>query len=144
MSILFMTFWFLLVATCLAAYRWGAGPERWGAALYLGAALSTIALHTALPARYSGVEVAVCSVDLILLICLALLASRSNRWWPSCALALQALTVLAHVGKMTNPHLWRLGYQLMATWTALPSLGVLGLGIWLNRRRKQRSVGISN
>lgn len=144
MPILFLIFWFCLTAVCLAAYVWGGWPERMGAALYAGAALMTIAAHSLFHVQYAEVDGAVFAIDLLLLLGLAFVAVRSDRWWPSCALALQSLTVLAHVGKLINPHFWRLGYQLMATWTALPSLAVIGFGLWGCRRRRLRSAGTSS
>lgn len=143
MSIYFLVFWTSLVLVAACAWRWGGDPERKVAAMYLLAAIATLLVRPAVAIRYREVEVAVFVIDALLLLGLAVVAVRSDRWWPVCAAALQALTVLAHVGKVVNPDLWRYGYQLMAVWAAWPTVGLLAAGVWSHRRRARRLAVIS-
>jgi hypothetical protein len=142
MSIYFLLFWSSLLLVSLAALRWGGGTEKSVAALYLFAALATALVRPSIAMRYREVEVSVFLIDLALLVGLAIVAVRAERWWPVCAAALQMLTILAHIGKAVNPMLWRYGYQLMAVWTAWPTVGLLAFGIWQHRRHARRRVDI--
>ncbi len=128
---LLIAFWVFLLVTAASAYSWGAVPEKLVATLYLLASLATVVARPALSIRYGAVEVPVFVVDFLLLIGLAFVTSRSNRWWLICVTALQGMTVLAHIGKMLNPNLLRLGYQMMATWAALPEVALLAIGVLL-------------
>lgn len=135
MSPLLLVFWLILVGAGIAAARWGGGPEKAVAALYLTAAVATVIARPAFELRYGGMETYVFVVDLTLFLGLTLVAVRCGLWWTICASALQCLTVLAHVGKALNPGLLRLGYQLMATWSAYPAVLLLCAGIWSRARR---------
>ena len=135
MSIYLGLFWLSLALVGVAAARWGGVPERSAAAMYVVAALATVLVRPAFATRYQAVEPTVFLIDLILLVGLVTLTIRHDRWWPICATALQALAVLAHVGKLMNPDLWRFGYQLMAVWSAWPTVLILAAGVWSNRRR---------
>jgi len=139
-----IAFWCLLLGSVAAAYACGGRPERRAATMYLVAAVATVAVRPALSVRYAGVEAATFVIDVLLLLGLARVTSRSNRWWLICATALQGLTVLAHVGKLLNPNLLRLGYQMMATWAALPQLMLLALGVLIQAMRaRRRAAAIS-
>lgn len=143
MSIAFLFFWTVLLTAAAAAWIWGAGPEKAVAALYVAAAVATILVRPAMSIRYGSVELSVFAIDVLLLIGLTIVVVRSDRWWTVCAMALQSLTVLAHVGRMFNPHLWRLGYQMMAEWAAWPTLLLLAYGTWSAWRRRSRPTPIS-
>lgn len=136
MSIAFLSFWTVLMITAAAAWIWGGRPEKAVASMYVAAAVGTILVRPAMTIRYGSVEVSVFAIDVLLLIGLTIVVVRSDRWWTVCATALQSLTVLAHVGRMFNPHLWRLGYQMMAEWAAWPTLFLLAYGIWSAGRRR--------
>lgn len=129
MTAYFALFWIILILVCGAAARWGGRPERTAGALYLVAAAATVLVRPALVHRYAHVETAVLTIDLALMLGLLIVTIRTDRWWPICATAFQTLTVLSHIGKVLNPSLWRYGYQLMAVWSAVPSLLPLLIGI---------------
>lgn len=137
MSLLLAFFWLLLVLLGAAAARWGGPAEKVVAAMYLAAAIATAVARPAFASRYGSVEFTVFAVDLLLFVGLAFVAVRCGLWWTICASALQCLTLLAHLGKMLNPGLWRLGYQIMATWSAWPAVALLGLGIWMHAKRRR-------
>jgi hypothetical protein len=138
MSIYYLLFWASLISVTLAAYRWGAAPERAVASMYLLAAVATTVAHPAISVRYRDVELAVFLIDALLLAGLVFISIRADRWWPLCATALQILTVLSHVGKIVNPALWRYGYQLMAVWASWPTVVILAVGIWRERQRQRQ------
>ncbi|MES3100509.1 hypothetical protein [Sphingomonas faeni] len=141
MSIYFLLFWSSLLAASLAAFRWGGPPEKAVACMYLLAAAATLVVEPALGVRYRQVELGVFLIDACLLAGLVFVSIRADRWWPLCATALQILAVLSHVGKAVNPGLWRYGYQLMAVWTAWPTVGLLAFGVLRNRRRERMRAG---
>lgn len=142
MSTYFVLFWLCLAAASLGAARWGEWPERTVAALFFTAAAVSMAIAPVTTAKYHGVEAGVFMIDLLLLAALLAVAVRADRWWPICASSFQALAVLSHVGKAMNPDLWRYGYQLMAVWSALPTVICLAAGV-LRQRDWQRTGGIS-
>ncbi len=139
MSLFLILFWLALLACAAAAVRWGGSSERAVATMYVTAGVVTILARPTFEARYQGVELSILAVDLMLFLGLAAVAARVGLWWTICAAALQCLTVLGHVGKMLNPHLLRLGYQLMATWAAWPAVALLGIGVWQHARRLRRT-----
>ena len=132
-------FWLLLPLLVFFSYRWGGRPERQAAIAYLSAAVLTVLLRSAPEIKYAAVELKVVIVDVFLLGALITISLKSNRWWPLCSSALQAITVAAHLAKGLNPELWRLGYALMLGASSYPSLIVLMIGILANRARMKRS-----
>ena len=148
MSTTFLLFWGLLLASCVAARIWGGDAERRVATMYLVAAVATVVIRPALPFRYGGVEAGVFFVDAMLLAGLASVVASSREWWVACALALHCVSVLGHVGRWLNPNLLRLGYQLMAEWTAWPTLllltcATLARAVRRRPRRRATSAGYS-
>lgn len=128
-------FWVLLPIVCVLALTWGGGPERAGALIYIAAAAATFLFRSDAPERYHGVEPHLLIIDLLMLVGLGILVTRSRRWWPIWAMAFQAISTIAHVAKALNPHLWRLGYAIMAEASSYPTLLALAAGTWLHYRR---------
>lgn len=133
-----LVFWLLLPMLCLAAWRWGERPERHVAAMYLIAALATLAVRTSWSSRYHSVELGVSLVDAALLIALAREAAFSHRWWPLWSTALQAVATLSHLGKALNPKLMPLGYSIMTGASSYPMLLILAGAIVASARRRAR------
>ncbi len=131
-------FWLVLLLLAGASARWGGPSERLVALMYVVAAVLTAATRSAFELRYQKVELTVFATDVLLFGGLAMVAVRTGRWWVICAAALQCLAMLSHLGKLLNPTLWRLGYQLMATWSAWPAVALLGVGIWTHAKSVTR------
>lgn len=87
----------LFLAALTAAFGRGGRPERQGGGLLLGAGLATPLLQTQM---FTGIEVGIAAVDLVLLAALIWLAHASDRRWPVYAAAFQAVGVLTHFARL--------------------------------------------
>lgn len=139
-------FWVLLPMTCLAAWRWGGEPgvtftpERTVAALLAVAAVATVALLPSGAEQYRTMERATLAVDGLLLLALTAVALSADRWWPLCIVPLHAASTLAHLGKLLDPRVLPVGYQLLEQASSYPTLAVLAVGIWRHHHRLRRPV----
>lgn len=133
------SFWVILIATCACALVRGGWAERRVAALLPAAAVLTALVRGPWVSRYSTLELRVALVDVALLAALVVVAMRAGRVWPIALCALQAVTVLGHLGKLLDPDLWRLGYALMIMAPAYPGLLLLAGGTWRHAARTARS-----
>jgi len=144
MSLYVISFWILLIASAIAAYRWGGRPERVAAAMYLAAAITSTFVSPAFALRYSHADIHLYVVDLVLLGGLIVVAVRSGRWWTIWAAALQMISVLAPLAEAFNPDLRRLGYQLMEELVSFPMVLLLAFGVWQCRSRRGRAARVSS
>jgi len=140
MSLYVVSFWILLIASAIAAYRWGGQAERLVAVLYVAAAITSIFVSPAFELRYSRANIHLFVVDLALLCGLIVAAVRSERGWTIWAAALQIISVLAPLAEALNPDLRRLGYQLMEELVSFPMVLLLAFGVWQCRSRDVRAA----
>ena len=89
---------------------------------------------------YEHAELMVFAVDMSLCAGLIWLGLEAGRRWLMLSAALQALTCLAHLGKLIEPRTFMLGYQLMAEASGYPTLALLAIGIWTQYRRETRNA----
>ncbi len=132
---LLLRFWLPLLAACLYAVRRGGAPERAAGWMLLTASFATLVVRTEFSHRYRSIQGSVVLIDVILLAALVALALKADRRWPILLAALHGVTVLGHLGKFLNPHLWRLGYAVMIAVPTLPGLVVLAAGTWRHQSR---------
>lgn len=128
-------FWILLPLVSTAALTWGGRTERRTALLLPTAALASIIVRAHGAGSFRGFEVGLLAVDASLLGCMSLLVVRSRSAWLMWATAFQTIATLSHLGKLTNPHLWRLGYAIMEESSSYPTLIALAVGTWTAWRR---------
>lgn len=131
-------FWILLSILALAAWRWGQTPERQVSVIYIAAAAVSVLVRSS---AYYHAELALLAVDILLLAGLILIALSADRFWPMPSAALQALSCLAHLQKLLEPHSYTLGYQILAECSGYPMLAILALGIWRANARTKREAG---
>lgn len=144
MSWIAASFWISLVGVCSYALARGGPAERRVAVMLAAAAVLTAAVREPWASRYSTLELRVALVDLALLAGLVVVAVRAGRVWPIALCALQAVTVLGHLGKLLDPDLWRLGYALMIMVPVFPGLVLLAVGTWRHAARTPRSSATSS
>jgi len=142
-------FWILLLVLTALAWIgrdrkntvWGAmsEPEVGVATLLVVAAISTVVLRAPYATRFNGLDGAMLSIDVGLVVGLTFYGLKSGRWWTLSAAALQLVSATAHLAKATTPGMWRLGYQVMEEASSYPTLLLLAWGVW-SRRRGARSA----
>ncbi len=123
-----------VVASGYALLRGGA-PERLTGLALLLAAVSTSILQWDIPSLFSGLEVGVMIVDLLLLVVLIAITLHADRFWPAWVTALHALGLGAHLTKVISPDLIRLVYAVLAAAWSYPIVLVLVIGTVRHSRR---------
>jgi len=119
----------LVALSLMAAWRWGSTTELLVALLYLAATDFQKALTGPAGVRFVHFEPAVATIDIAVLIGLAVLAHRGPRPWIICSAALQFIGCLAHVAKAIQPTMPALVYEILMGSTGYPLLLLLWLGI---------------
>lgn len=135
-----MNYFFLILLIVVTAYAFvaGGGPERIGAAAYLAGTEAThFALAPHVGHRWLQVETGVFIVDVITLLAFAVLALRSDRFWPIWVSALLGLAVLGHFARwwMGSEIVWY-AYAFVSTIWSYPILALIALGTWNHQHRR--------
>ena len=128
-----LLFTILLFASCFYACIAGGREGRWVSLLIVSAALLSI------PASYldhgwSRVQLPVLAVDLLLLVGLFSIATRSARFWPLWVTAFHLLSISTHVARFAEPDLPPLIYFALQSFWSLPGQLAMVAGIMLDRR----------
>ena len=132
-------FYLLLVSCCGYALSRGGKPERLVAAAYvLCVIISNILVLPPFGTRYSGVEYGVMLTDVALLMLIAGVALFSERYWPLWMTAMQAMTVLAHLGRLL-PQVKAWTYWNAVTLWSYPMLLLLVIATSRHRMRLART-----
>ena len=116
-----------LAASGYAILRGGA-PERLTGLALLIAALSTGIVERNVPSLFSGLELGVMIVDLILLAVMIGITLSADRFWPAWVTALHALGTGAHLARAISPDVIRLVYALLSAAWSYPIVLLLVIG----------------
>lgn len=128
----------LFLATLTAAFGRGGRPERQGGAMLLGAALATPLLQTRM---FTGIEIGIAAIDMVLLAGLVWLAFNSERRWPVFAAAFQAIGVLTHLARLAaGPVHGDVYGHLLVLWSYPVALSLLW-GSLVETRQKSVVMG---
>lgn len=120
-----------------SAYRFGRGPERWGANL-LGANLFLSILNLAIRGpSFDDVDVVLAFADTATLVGLTCMALRANRVWPLSVAALQFLVIIVHGSVLVSIGWTRVYYGMMAL-SQYCEMIVLAVGIACHHAREAR------
>ena len=127
----------LIVFTIYAG--WHGGPsERIAAAINAVASMLTpFAFRSA--ARWIGPETGILLVDGLTLAAFGALMGGSRRFWPMWVVAIQIVTVIAHVARVARPGTMPLAYAILETGGAYLVMGTIAGAVW-RRGRKDRSA----
>ena len=136
--------WIFNLATmallCLAALRWGAGPERFcAAALFLMNVGDRI--YHALAGRgtiYGSVDIGHLVIDLLVAAIFITVALRANRVYPIWLSAFQLVSVVSHFAREASGKIAEIAYFLMNYAPYYCILAILAVGIWRHARRTKR------
>ncbi len=116
-----------LAASGYAILRGGAPERLTGLALLLAAASTGLVQHD-VPSLFSGLELDVMIVDLVLLAVLVAITLKADRFWPAWATALHALGTGAHLARAISPDVIRLVYAFLSAAWSYPIILLLVIG----------------
>ncbi len=119
------------------AFRWGGFDERFVAAAMT---LATIASNLAIKNDFAGTESGVLIVDFLLFAVLMFIALRSDRFWPMWAAAFQLVAMLVHMGSTVQSGNFAWAYYFALVFWSFPAMLALGVGTWLEARKRQFDV----
>lgn len=129
----------LFLLAGVLAWRFGAGPERYCAAVLILAKIADVLLHLIVGrgASFRHIETGHLVYDLITLAAFIAIALRANRTYPLWLSSFQLFAVMGHFAsgmKASAP----LAYAVMAILPSYALIVVTLLGIWAQARRTRR------
>ncbi len=92
-------------------------------------------LHLFVPPRFNGVDMGHLAIDLVAAAATFAVAMTAHRFWPMPAAVLQALPLMAHIGKAIELSVHPVAYLIMqvaASWLLPP---LLALATWRHQKR---------
>jgi cytochrome bd-type quinol oxidase subunit 2 len=130
-------YWTLLILSCGYALYRGERHARVVAAICVIGTIVSISVDSPASNRYASVETGALIVDIGVLIAFALVALRSDRFWPLWVAGLQLTTSFAHLLKAMDPQLIPPAYGAAARFWSYPILIILAVGTWRQHRRSR-------
>ncbi len=130
----------LLVASCLAAMRWGEGAERAGAAIMLAGTLFTFVTAGTANLLYSGLNLRLVLIDAAAFAAFLVVMCRSRKFWPIWASALQSLSVFASLAPLLQGRVERLAFAVNEEIWAWPILVLILVMPVVRVRTAKRSM----
>lgn len=124
----------------LAAWRWGAGPERALAAILLWFRLADWTYHGVLEGALELVDIDLAHALIDAVACAAAfaVALSANRIYPLCFAAVQLLALFAHFARAMAVDILPTVYAMMFIAPSYLQILLLAAGIWAHRRRVRR------
>jgi hypothetical protein len=128
-------YWVILFLVSAFAFWRGRLDERLAASICILATLATHFVYVRHGA-YEKVEIGIFIVDAVTFAGFALIALRSERFWPLWLAGLQLTTVFAHALKAIQLDLMPQAYGAAARFWVYPIFLVIVVGTWRNYRRR--------
>jgi hypothetical protein len=124
----------------LAAWRWGAAPERICAAVFLANVIVDRLYHMAVGRGtiYMSVDLGHLAIGVSTIIVLVGVALRANRVYPLWLSAFQGLVIISHFTREASAKISVLAYALLTYGPSIFQIAILALGIALHARRVKR------
>jgi hypothetical protein len=133
-------FRFLLLLVAAYAFLRGSRDERQvGIVLVIGVVATTLVLSP-ISNRYNGLETSVMLVDIAVFAGFLWVALRSDRFWPLWVAGLQLTTIIGHVLKAVDIHLFARAYGAALSFWGYPIVLILAIGTWRATRRARRAA----
>lgn len=104
-----------------------------GSIIFIAATLITIAANRADPS-WGDTAYGIFAVDVACMMALAVVAIKSNRFWPIWAVGFQICAVGTHIATLWMPDIVPRAYQALATFWSIPILWVMVAGTRQDRR----------
>lgn len=129
-----------LILLALAAYRFGAAPERGMAAVYIGMVLADLFYHAAFGLRVElvGLDIGHFLIDAFGFVAMAVIALYANRMYTLWVAAFQLLALGSHLARIMAPQMSPIAYATMKIAPSYFVIGLLAAGIWMHHRRQRR------
>lgn len=124
-------------AVLIAAFRYGANPERW-----LGTALFAMLVLTHVYASVRSrnlvdIDLVTLTIELALATVLIVIALKANRMYPLWIAGLQIIALMAHFARGSVEEISPLAYLVMFVAPSYFQIAILACGVWLHHRRVQ-------
>ena len=127
----------LLALVAVYAFLRGSRDERQvGVVLVVGVVATTLVLSP-VAHRFSGLESSVMYVDIAVFLGFLWVALRSERFWPLWIAGLQLTTILGHILKAVDVHLFSRAYGAALMFWSYPIILILAIGTWRGVRRRR-------
>jgi hypothetical protein len=125
-----------VIATAFFAVVRGAAPER------IGAVGIIVASYASVPstAFFGAPELAMLTVDCVLLGSFLWLLVTTDRFWPIWATGFHAISVVTHLAVAVQPHIIPIAYATYAIFWGYPVLASLAWGTWHQMARKSATI----
>lgn len=138
-----LRFWLqaaIFATLALAAWRWGAGPERVLAGVLVWFSAGDALNHAIFGdwTDYSAVDAGHVVIEVTALAVSLAVALLANRMYPLWFAAFQLIALLAHVARDIAQPIAPLAYLIMYIGPSYCQIILLAGGIWLHRRRVRR------
>ena len=127
-----LLFWLLMALSTGYAFARGGAPERLAAAMLLTAAVASALISAP---DWAYVATGLLLIDLALLGGLTIVMLRADRFWPILLVAMQAITVMVHWARFTDPAMIGWAYVVMVALFAYPMQAFLIIGTLRHQRR---------
>lgn len=124
----------------LAAWRWGAGPERALAGVLVWFRVADWIYHAVFAAslQLTTMDFAHALIDVVGCIAAFTVALHANRIYPLWFAAVQLLAVFAHLARAMAVEIIPVVYATMFIAPSYLQIVILALGLWLHRNRVRR------
>lgn len=133
---------FVLMALSLLLAMWkGASPERIGALVIAGMLAWKLTSRAIIPSRFTMVDPASLSTDLLGLLGFGFLALQARRYWPLWATSLQLLSLSAHFARWADIGIAPLVYAVMRYAPTYGVLAALTAGTIMHMQRMRSHGG---
>jgi hypothetical protein len=125
---------------CLAAFRWGGGPERGFASVWLAVFLIVhpgYHVITAEPLRLDQMDVFHAGLDVVAMIALVMIALNANRFYSLWIAAFQIIATSAHLVRELVDAVSPIVYAIMVIAPSYFQLAIFAGGLFFHIRRKR-------
>ena len=124
----------------LAAWRWGAAPERICAAVFVTNLVVDRCYHWAVGRGtiYQSVDLGHVLIGVATIIVLVSVALRANRIYPLWLSAFQGLVIISHFTREASARISVHAYALLTYAPSILQIAILAIGIALHARRVNR------
>jgi hypothetical protein len=129
----------LLALVALYAFLRGSRDERRVGIILVVGVIATHFAWTPVSDRFSGLETHVMAVDMVVFAGFLWVALRSERFWPLWIAGLQLTSILGHVLKAVDVHLFSRAYGAALMFWGYPIVLILAIGTWRAAQRARRS-----